>query len=625
MLNLIRIVIMLPFLLLLCACAGAQRVNVKQEYASALAGLSNALLKRQVDQKTDTNYGAIQCLQCRVLHTRAAESVYPFAVLYAVQKEEKYLQAAIRVANWLIKQQDPDGSWKETPEEWKGTTTDQLLMLLLAYDKIAHKLPAREQLAWKASMKKAATYLLHTMTPEFASINYVATTAATLAKAGRLFEDSTYTNKASTLARRTVSKMDEDGFINGEGGRSHGNKMGVDLGYNMEMSLWGLGLYAKLTSDTLVDGYVKKAVKNHLYFIYPDGSLDASWGIRSNKWTGYGSATSDGCLALFSLYADEDPRYVSAALRNLGFIRKNMVKDLLGYGLHHGAIFDTPPCIYPTFNKAKSLALAYELENKTFRELVALPTDIPGWMKLFTTLDVAEVRTEHFMATLTGYRYKDPAGSKGKYMFRPSGGTVSHLWMKDVGFLQASSPTIYTRPEPMSFPEAPGVLSLTPRIEYTDSLGYFTNLFEFDSRLFIDSTVNHHFVAQVSGELKDKNQLAGGVGYKIDYLFADSFYQKTIQLQWHDARPVINIVEPFIDHEGTTVTQVDERTVMIHTGIKKVMFSLLSGNAKLILGRNRGRYWTPYPALKAFPIELEIIPDLSAFKQVVSYKVSVIP
>ncbi len=102
------------------------------------------------------------------------------------------------------------------------------------------------------------------------------------------------------------------------------------------------------------------------------------------------------------------------------------------------------------------------------------------------------------MATITGYRYKDPAGTKGKYMYRPTGGAVSHVWMKNHGFLQASGPTVYTRPEPMSFPEAPGVICLTPRIEYNDSLGYFTNLYEFDSRLSIDSN-NKKYTVTASG------------------------------------------------------------------------------------------------------------------------------
>lgn len=625
MLYPLKIANVLVLVVLLYVNVEAQKVNLKDEYASTLKVLSDALIKRQLTQKKAANYGAIECRHCNVLHTRAAESVYPFAVMYSITNNERYLNAAISTAKWLISQQETDGSWKETPEEWKGTSTDQLLMLFLAYDKIVHKLDDNERITWKASMRNAAQFLLSAMTPEFASINYVATTSATLAKAGIFFDDSSYKSKAKQLARRTISKMDEDGFINGEGGRSHGNKMGVDLGYDMEMSLWGLGLYAKLSSDTMVEGYVKRSLKNHLYFIYPDGSLDASWGIRSNKWTGFGSATSDGCQALFSLYADEDPRYATASLRNLKFIRENMVKDLVGYGLHHELIFNTPPCIYPTFAKAKNLALAFELENKVSRELDEMPADKTSWMKLFRTLDVVEVRTENFMATITGYRYKDPAGSKGKYMFRPSGGTVSHLWMKDIGFLQASSPTIYTRPEPMSFPEAPGVLSLTPRIEYTDSQGYFTNLFEFDSRIFIDSPQRGNYVVDVSGELKDKNQLTGGVGYQVKYLFTDSFYQKTIQLNWHDSWPLVKIIEPFIDHEGTTFEQTDDHNVIINTGEKKIKFSILSGHAKMIIGRNRDKYWSPYPALKALPIELEILPDTTTFKRTISYRVSIIP
>ncbi|WPV65204.1 hypothetical protein [Chitinophaga sp. LS1] len=115
-------------------------------------------------------------------------------------------------------------------------------------------------------------------------------------------------------------------------------------------------------------------------------------------------------------------------------------------------------------------------------------------------------------------------------MFCPDGGKVSHLWASGCGFMGASSPTIYTRPEHMSFPEAWGVLPLTPRIEYTDSTGYFTNLFEFDSRLSANQTWPRTYEVTVSGEMKDKEWLTRGVGYKIRYLLDDSFLQKKLQL-----------------------------------------------------------------------------------------------
>ncbi len=63
-----------------------------------------------------------------------------------------------------------------------------------------------------------------------------------------------------------------------------------------------------------------------------------------------------------------------------------------------------------------------------------------------------------------------------------------NLWVRGHGFLQVSSQTLYKRWEPMHFPQMGGILPLTSRIEYEDSLGYFTNLYEFDARLALDST-----------------------------------------------------------------------------------------------------------------------------------------
>lgn len=610
--------------LLFVTAAPAQTIALKKEYGNTVITLSDALIKRQQKNADKENAGGIWCEHCNVWHTRAAEAVYPFTVSYLITQKASYKDAALQAADWLFRQQQPDGSWKETPEEWTGTTTDQLLMLLLSYEQLSPGLSDGIKEQWLKSMKAAAAYLNQVMKPEFASINYVATTTATLAKAGLLLGVPEYIDKARQLARRTVSKMDEDGFLNGEGGKSHGNKMGVDLGYNMEMSLWGLALYSKLSHDDFVYDKVRTAVKNHLYFIYPDGSLDASWGIRSNKWTGYGSATSDGCQVLFSLLANEDPRYATASYRNLQFIRKHFAGDLLGYGLQYAELFNKPPCVYPTFAKAKNLAMAYMFETKDNRTLTPIPSEYERWAKYFPTLDVVEVRTKNFMATITAYRYTDQAaGAKGKYMFRPDGGTISHLWGKDHGFLQASSPTIYTRPEPMSFPEAPGVLPLTSRIEYKDTAGYFTNLFEFDSRIRIDS-VKQGYIVNVAGELKDINWLTGGVGYRMQYDFRDSSLQKTVSLIYHDAWPVVRIIEPFVLANGMKVEQRNERAVVMTAGKKKWLFEVMGGNAKLITGDQPENYWTPYPALKACAIVLEIPPGTVDQPAQITYRLRVL-
>jgi hypothetical protein len=293
----------------------------------------DALVNLQISQEKDNDCGAIKCPSCNVLHTRAAEAVYPLAVAFQQTGNSKYLVAAKSLGNWLIRQQWPDGSWKETPEEWTGTTTDQLLMMILAYQKLQPKLSREEADTWETSMKKAADYLVQVMTPEFASINYCTTTTATMAMMNRYFPNAVYLAKAKTLARQVLAAMDEDGFIHAEGERVYNIKYGSDAGYEIDMSLWGLELYARLTDDRAMQEAVKNSLRTHLYFVYPNGAIDGSWAIRSNKWTTYGSATADGSQILFSLLAKEDGRYRTAGMRNLEYLR-TMVKD----GISHASI-----------------------------------------------------------------------------------------------------------------------------------------------------------------------------------------------------------------------------------------------------------------------------------------------
>ena len=213
---------------------------------------------------------------------------------------------------------------------------------------------------------------------------------------------------------------------------------------------------------------------------------------------------------------------------------------------------------------------------------------------------------------------------KSKYMFRPSGGSVSNLWVDGYGLLQASSQTFYARWEPMSFPVVDTVICFTPRIEYRNKEGYFTNLFEFDGLMYAGRETDGGFSVRTVGELRDKYWLAGGIGYQLKHTMRDNKIIKTVDLIYHDSRELIALVEPFIQWEGMQVTQVDERTVSITTPKKEFELKILEGNAKLILGRNEKHYWFPYPALKAYPVELEVEPPQSGFTQRVSYRISVV-
>jgi len=598
-------------------------VSLKEECLETLFILTNSLLDLQITDQNDPDFGAIQCPSCNVLHTRAAEAVFPFAIAYKNSQDEKYLHAAKHVTNWLIKQQQSGGEWIETPWDWTGTTADQLLMMVSAFPILKDHLLADEKVSCQNSIRQAADYLERVMSPDFASINYCPTTAAVLAKTYQLIPDERYLKKARQLARWTVAKMDEDGFIDGEAARVLGVKYGVDLGYQVDMSLWGLELYARETADSLVHDYVKKSLENCLYFVYPDGGIDGSWGARCYKWTTYGSKTADGCQILFSLFANEDARYRTAAIRNLHYLRTMMQDGMIGYGPHYFRLFDKPPCNYPTFARAKNLAMAIEFAPDEGKATPPLPSDQVGWVKFFPTVDVAVARSENFMTTISAYGYKDKGNlGDGKYIHRPSGGSITNLWVKDHGLLQTSSQTQYVRGEPMHMPVLENIICLTPRIEFTNEQGYFTNLYECDGRISVASDDDAVATISTSGALSNEHYLQGGVSYIWTHKIFDDAIEKMVQLRYHDRYPEISIVETIVHEPDMIFEQVDNKTVLIKGGKREFRFEILQGDVEIEMGKDEANFWYPFPSLKCYPIVLKVIKGEEEFIQKIIYRIS---
>lgn len=601
-----------------------ETVSLKDECYTTASQLAASLLTLQITDKNDANYGALTCPECKVLHTRAAEAVLPFSVVYQKTGDKRYRDAAIRVTNWLIKQQLSEGQWKETPWEWTGTTADQLLMIVYSYPILKSSLSRDEQKTWLASMKHAADYLVKYMSPDFASINYCPTSAAVLAAVHRLVPDSVYLVKARTLARWTVAKMDDAGFIQGEAARSHGIKYGVDLGYELDMSLWGLGLYAQLTNDTFVNETVKRALKKDLKFIYPNGAIDASWGSRCYKWTTFGSKTADGPQILFSMYADDDPRYITAAVRNLRYLR-TMIKDgMIGNGPQFWELFPRQLCNYPTFARAKNLSLAYLIGYQKQIQLPPLPSDETGWMEFYPTVNVTVARSKNFMMTVSAYGYKDLSRTNGgQYNQHPTGGSACNIWAKDFGFLQSSSQTRYVRGEPIHMPPVNDtVIALTPRIEFKDSTGFFTNLYEFEGRMSVRSNADTVAVVTTVGELKDEQWFQGGVGYTIEHRLFDDAVEKCITVNFHDRDPLVRIIEPIVDDSTTTVDFVDARTVIIRGAKRSFRFELVRGEGSLERSPQTDRFLFPFPAMKCEPIVIAVKRPNDGYIRQLTYRIS---
>ena len=583
-----------------------KKIDTLSLYAMRMLSELNASIMRYANSdKKSPDYGGIYCPYCRLYHTRAAEAVYPLAFEYQKTGNKTKLKTAINAGKWLIKQQQNSGAWLETPEEWTGTTTDQVLMMALAYPILKSQLSPKEKDAWLHSIEKAGDYLVKVMSPQFASINYCATTTASLMVVNEVVNKQSYLDKARELAYLVVGKMDQDYFLTGEGGRVFGVKYGIDLGYNLEMSLWGLALFARLAKDDTIEQIVEKSLERHLYFIYPDGSMDASWGIRSNKWTCFGSGTSDGCQVLFSLLMDKNDQYRTAAIRNMQFLKTCMKEGIVGFGPLYYDMYDYLPCIYPTFTKAKNLAMAVAFAKVDAGEVPQLPLDRKG-MHYFPTLNLTVARTSQWCATISGYTYKDPAGERTKYMHRPGGGAITNLWLNGHGYFQASSQTIYKRWEPMSFPEIPLPLPLTPRIELINARGYFTNLYEFDATMTANEEDGAYIVTSW-GELKNSKQQEGGIAYQLKHIINDKSLCKEIKLLYHDVRSVVRIIEPIIYYPDMEFRQIDSKTIQIIMKGKIIEMKIVSDDVDIELGTDEEKYKWSYPALKAFPIILNVV------------------
>lgn len=618
----LKLLILFVCIIIFSAFQNAKLVSLKKECTKDLLILADDLIKIQDHNLTDSNYGALYCKSCSDYHTRAAESVLPFAVAYKVTGNKKYLYSALSAARWLIKHQNADGSWYETPSTWTGTTTDQLLSLSAAYPVLKVKLSKNEKEIWKHSIKAAANWLVKKMNPAFASINYCATTTASLMIAFQIIHDSAYVKKAKDLAMVVLPKFDDDYFLTGEGNLIRGTKYGIDYGYDLDMSLWGLALYAKLTNDEIVNNYVKESLKRMILFIYPDGSTDDSWGVRSSKWTTYGSFTADGCQILFSLFAQTNQVFRTAALANLDYLMTMRKNNLITYGPHYSDLFDKPPCIYPTFCRAKNLALAILYGDQGEGQTLKLPSQKTSWAKYFKTIDVSLVRTKNFMATITAYRYKDiRRGSDFKYMFRPSGGSITNLWVDGYGYLQASGQTEYHKWE-MNYPEIDSSITITPRIEFTDSNAYYTNLYEFDSHMKLFDN-NGTYTVKTSGELKDKNRWEGGVAYTLTHIISNNSIEKKIRLRFHGQKPEVKIIEPFVQNKNTKFKRVDDQTIEILGGKREFTFILFNKELKLEMGKDEKYYRQPFPSLKGYPIIINVKPDNKSFIKEVSYSISI--
>ena len=356
----------------------------KQLYLSLLTKLVDRLLSTQITTASDKNFGALVSPSTNpALHptySRAAEAVYPIAVLYKHLNDEKYATAAVALGNWLLPLQQASGAWgEEWPnyDGWTGTTADQLISLAGAYAILKPKMSAADSANWLSAIGKAADFVQSTF--PVGNINYSPTGAVALVLAHQVATapKQAWLDKAKSLMDTTVTSVTADNLITGEGA-------GVDLGYNIAQSIGYIALYGLLVDPKYLTN-AATFLKAHEYFMYPNGAIDNSWGTRSFKWTlESGSKTAPGVYLSFGLLADKDPTFQRGEQLALDYLQKHALDDQnwIVYGPHAFRHTTTnPPNIYSTFARAQSIATVIEYGTDA-TSVAPLPADGKNWFKI---------------------------------------------------------------------------------------------------------------------------------------------------------------------------------------------------------------------------------------------------
>lgn len=451
-----------------CSLAKDNEQMLKQ-----LQALCDAVMTFQDHDERSPHRGALFCPYHQDHHSRGGEAAFPLVYLGQLQKDSALVASGLELADWLVSRQEDDGAWPETPGYWRGTTVFQLLSLAALIDVCGSELDENRREKYGAAALKAAQWTSRNVTPRKTMTNYIASGGAALAVLARSYPGQGLDRKARRLARQAASRINADGLVEGEGrGRRILKKIyikskSIDIGYGLEMTLASLSLAARLLGDAKLAAEVQRSLEAHLYFIYPDGSLDNSLGSRAYKWSLYGSKTAHGSqMALAFGASTGDGRALRAMKLTTRYLGSQIFTGIVGQGPHPP---DDPQgiCIYPTFIRACSLALALAYHGQGVGTEQSIPADEDQWIKTWPSLNSLSLKRTPWMATVSGYTDSTTyAGVNGLKRFQvPGAGAVTYLYHQQWGPVQASTQLEYQSVELLHVPQvADPPPSLSPRV-----------------------------------------------------------------------------------------------------------------------------------------------------------------
>lgn len=477
-------------------------------YASLLKTWCDRLISLQVKgtgvKQLD---GGFLCPACKVIHGRCGDAIFPMMLLAQRTGEEKYLSSARALFAFQENMLCDDGSlYNDGNSAWNGITVFAAIALCEALDHCGELLEAEERAAWRARLTKMGDWLLNNIGPDFPSnINYRATNAGAMALLGRYLGREDYLRHARLMADFSMRHFTDAGFLRGEGKpidlTTPRGCHPIDLGYNVEESVPSLVKCALALNDSEMLEQLKIILRQQLNFMLPDGGWNNSFGSRNNKWTYWGSRTSDGCEGAYGLLGREEPLFAEACRRNTELLLR-CTHDGLLYGgpqyFEHGE----PPCVHHTFCHANAIAVALRALDGAEPSRTELPLDAPGpFLAHDRDIDTWRFSVGPWRGSVTGFDYDIHAG-------HATGGTLSMLWHEKTGPVMLSSVVDYWLVEPhnMQLPlEKARHRALTPRVELMQGGRRFAQCY--DTHASIQASLTGECVRfEVAAALVDQQQ-----------------------------------------------------------------------------------------------------------------------
>ncbi len=495
-------------------------------YRELLKKYCDALISLQDKSDDKALNGGIYCRACKNIHGRCPDAVYGFVVAAKIFGDEKYLQAAKDVfaygENLLC---DDGGMYNDAQTTWRYTTTFHQTAVIEALRAGSQILDKTTKSAFENRARRMAKWLYENLDEHSpANINYATTNGLALALSGKYFQEQKYLDRAKRLIAYAMNHISESGFLYGESKPhdkiSDKGCKSIDIGYNVEESVPSLVKYAYEVDEKDLKEKLIDIVRAHLDFMFPDGGWDNSFGNRNNKWTYWGSRTSDGCAPMFLLLADKDPAFAEAAYRNTEMLDK-CTQDGFLYGGPHYYKRGEYACTHHTFEHINSLAFAVDHIDEKYLspKRTAIPSDSTNLFRYYPVVRTFKIAKGDYLATVTDYDFDLIFGGHA------TGGTLTALYNRKIGPMIMGSVTDYVLVEPTNMQQVKdreNHRSLLPRLVKTVDDKEYSSTFYLQAEMTGIEVKDGYRISATTGLSTNKGENLSSAKPKIEYVLTEN-------------------------------------------------------------------------------------------------------